>query len=199
MSTKNENLPVYVVSGYMRSGTSMMMKALEAGGLEAVKREEREKMRIKRTDAFYNPNQGGLYELVRKDVMSPDFPNQFRGKAIKCLAPALGAMDVVDTGIKMVFMRRDPEEIQQSYLAFFGKKLPQTNEQIEELCDRAVRNMKNRRDVEFHEWQYRKVIEDPTYHFNSLLGWDIDKEAAAGVVDPKLLRYKREELTEGII
>ena len=35
---------IYVVSGYPRSGTSMMMECLEAGGLEMVKSEKRDEL-----------------------------------------------------------------------------------------------------------------------------------------------------------
>jgi len=36
---------LYVVSGFMRTGTSMMMRALEAGGMDASYRQSRETMR----------------------------------------------------------------------------------------------------------------------------------------------------------
>ena len=85
-----KNIPMndktlYVVSGFMRTGTSMMMRALEAGGMNAAYRISREKMREHYADEFYDPNIGGLYELERKDYQSFYFPRQFEGKLIKAL------------------------------------------------------------------------------------------------------------------
>ena len=58
---------LYIVSGFMRTGTSMMMKALEAGGLEAAYQQSREAMRKRYADEHYDPNVGGRYELRRRD------------------------------------------------------------------------------------------------------------------------------------
>ncbi len=52
---------IYLVSGDMRTGTSMMMQALEAGGLEAVYNENRDRMNQQYGDKDYQPNGGGFY------------------------------------------------------------------------------------------------------------------------------------------
>lgn len=77
--------PVYVIGGFMRSGTSMMMRALEAGGMEACYRKSRDQMKARYADDQYDPNAGGLYELERRDYRRPDFPIGYEGKLIKCL------------------------------------------------------------------------------------------------------------------
>ena len=46
---------IYVVTGYWRTGTSMMMKCLEAGGLDALYR--------KRTDSVARANGGSVHEM----------------------------------------------------------------------------------------------------------------------------------------
>ena len=60
-------MTTYFVSGFMRSGTSMMMACLEAGGMDVAHREQRNQMLEQYSDENYSPNEGGLYELSRVD------------------------------------------------------------------------------------------------------------------------------------
>ena len=118
MDKKNKTL--YVVSGFMRTGTSMMMKALEAGGMDACYRQSRDEMKNRFADEHYDPNIGGLYELERGDYQKPDFPKGYEGKLIKALNQGIPKMAVMPE-IRAVFMRRDAEEIRQSYMPFLGR------------------------------------------------------------------------------
>jgi hypothetical protein len=191
---------LYVVSGFMRTGTSMMMKALEAGGLDAAYRQSRELMRRRFADTHYDPNVGGLYELARADYMAPDFPAKYNGRLIKALNSGVPAMNVMPSGIRVVFMRRDAEEIRQSYLAFFGQDLPMGN--FQPRMERVLAVIRNRRDVvSCHEFWFRDVVADPAGHFAVLAeaGWPIAPAACAAVVDPGCCRYRREHLEEGIV
>jgi len=72
-----------VVSGFMRTGTFMMMKALQAGGLDASYSQSRDTMKDRWKDEHYDPNIGGLYELNRKEYKQKNFPRQFDGRLIK--------------------------------------------------------------------------------------------------------------------
>ncbi len=196
-----KDLTLYVVSGFMRTGTSMMMRALEAGGLDAEYQQSREEMRERFADDHYDPNIGGLYELEKKDYKKPNFPRDYEGKLIKCLNQGVSRMRPMENGIRVVFMRRDREEIRQSYLAFFDKNL-RIGRNFQDRMDMTVEMIKNRKDVlSCHEFWYRDVVKEPEKHFQELKdsGWEIDVEKATKVVDPKYCRYKKEELTEGII
>lgn len=193
--------PVYVVSGWMRSGTSMMMKALEAGGMEAVYRQSRDEMKNRYADEQYDPNIGGLYELEREDYQKPDFPRGYEGKLIKALRLGPGRMRVMPSGIKVLWMHRDHEEQRQSYMAFFGQKPPSV-EQIAQQCELGLESAKNRRDTEVLEVQYTDVIEHPHEVFTRIaqfFGVNLDIAAAAAVVNPELYRFRREELEVGIV
>lgn len=194
---------LYVVSGFMRTGTSMMMRALEAGGLQAVYAASREDMRKKYADGDYDPNSGGLYELERSDYQAIDFPRAYDGKLIKCLNQGVVTMATMPKGMQVIFMRRDVEEIRQSYDAFFGKQLGMLEpETFQRRMDLTVEKIRNRRDIiTCSEIWYRDVIEDPLYWFIRLnmLGWPIDTELAAAVVDPELCRYKLEDLEVGVL
>ncbi len=182
----------------MRTGTSMMMKALEAGGLEAIKRQSREDMRERYADEYYNPNEGGLYEIETADYQAKSFPKQFKGKVIKLLNAGTAKMSVCPK--RIVFMRRDPEEIRQSYQAFFGNELRQKNEAVESTLDENIELLKNRNDVEIEVFWYRDVVSNPKKHFEILKnsGWPIDVEKCVEIVKIDLCRFKKEELVIGI-
>ena len=194
---------LYVVSGFMRTGTSMMMRALEGGGLEAVYAPGRDDMRKKYADDQYDPNEGGLYELEREQYQAIDFPRAYDGKLIKCLNMGVVTMATMPDGIMCVFMRRDVEEIRQSYDAFFGKQLGMLDpDTFQRRMDLIYERIENRWDVEsLTELWYRNVVEYPLLAFASMAnqGWPIDPEKAAAVVKPELCRFRREELTEGVL
>lgn len=190
---------VFVVGGYMRSGTSMMMKALEAGGMDARYRASREEMRLHYADEHYDPNIGGLYELERSDYLKSDFPRGYEGKLIKALRLGVAQMNVMPGGIRVLFMRRDAEEIRQSYMAFFGRS-DTTVEGIEAATKRSLELARNRRDTRVMEVPYRGVVENPGHWFRRIhrFGFCIDEKKAVAVVQDSLLRYRLEDLTVGI-
>lgn len=198
MNIKHEDT-VYIVSGFMRTGTSMMMKCLEAGGLEAVSRESRDKFKEEYKDEFYDPNEGGLYEIELKDFNDHKFPAQFKGKLIKLLNAGVAKVNVMPK-IKVVFMRRDPEEIRQSYEAFFGDVGNLKIENIKNAIETNLALLRNRKDTDIVELWYRDVVENPKKYFEILKesGWPIDVDKCVSVVDKKLVRFKFEELTIGI-
>lgn len=191
---------IYVVSGFMRTGTSMMMKALEAGGLKAEYKQSRNEMKNHFADENYDPNIGGLYELERNDYMEFGFPEKYKGKLIKGLNLSIPRMAVMSNGIRVVFMMRDPEEIRQSYEGFFGTPL-QNIDHYERNMKNIIKQIKNRKDVlSIHIFQYREVLENPLKHFQILKddGWAINPEECIKVIDSKYCRFKKEILTEGI-
>lgn len=191
---------LYAVSGFMRTGTSMMMRALEAGGLETAYKADRDKMKNHYADEHYDPNIGGLYELERQDYKDPEFPRKYDGKLIKALNIGIPRMAVMPDGIRVVFMRRDKEEIRQSYDAFFGQQIQVQN--LDERMETIKEKILNRKDViSFHEFWFRDVIDRPTEHFQVLkdIGWPIKVGKAVDMIDPKYCRFRLENLTVGIV
>lgn len=193
--------PVYVISGWMRSGTSAMMRALEAGGMDAQYRQSRDVMKNRYADEHYDPNIGGLYELERADYQKPDFPRGYEGKLIKALQLGPANMRTMPGGIKVVFMLRDTEEQRQSYMAFFGGQAP-TVEQITARVERALEAARNRRDTEVLTFWYPDVVQNPRIAFATIrefFGVPLDIEAASAVVSPEHYRYRLTELEVGIV
>ena len=196
-----EDKTLYAVSGFMRTGTSMMMRALEAGGLEACYQQSRDVMKDRFADEHYDPNVGGLYELERQDYRAWGFPRPYAGKLVKALNMGVPRMAVMPDGIRVVFMRRDPEEIRQSYLAFFDKRL-QGVPHLDRNMQDVIQRIENRKDVlSLDVFWYREVVERPLEHFAALRdrGWPIDPRSSAATVDPALCRFKIENLTVGVV
>jgi hypothetical protein len=187
----------YIVSGYMRSGTSMMMDALTAGGLTPAFDARRDKMNDQHGDDSYKPNPNGFYELNRKEYHEYGFPRKYEGKLIKCLWG--GVTRIVVGNYKVIFMLRDPEEIRQSFEAFFSGPAPESIKNYDQIMQDTIDMLSNRLDTHLTVISYRSVIDDPQATFRHIAAtWPIDSDKAAAVVTPELCRFRKEHLTEGI-
>ena len=164
---------LYVVSGYMRTGTTMMMKALEAGGL----------------DAYYTNKE--LRELSPTDFHPYDFPRQYEGRLIKCMGGALVSAAVMPYGMRVVFMMRDPREIEDSYEKMFGKGIYLDNYHRDMLY--IIDRLNNRRDVKsLTVLEYKDVVSKPLHSFKRIKdeGWDISCIEAACIPKQELYRSR---------
>lgn len=190
--------PVYVVSGYMRSGTSMMMKALEQGGMKASYNKDKDRiLSEKYGQESYHPNPEGFYELGRREFEDPDFPGMFRGQLIKALHWRLKMFPPYD--YKVVFMLRDPKEIEVSYLKMFRHRPPFVLKTYHEFMDRTLKELNERGDMDIVQVWHRDMIQNPTHTLSHLIekGFPIsDLTASAASVNPDLYRSKRQNLTQ---
>lgn len=198
---------IYVVSGFRRSGTSMMMKALQAGGLDALYDGEQDEGLARGADDYYALQHGeSVYEPARHRFQEWNWPLAYDGKLMKCLYGGLSQLAVNDSGYRYVFMLRDPEEIRQSDEARMLKKRTKAPAWLndKEYYDRmflAIDGLNNRMDTKsLAVFRYRELLEDPLAAFHELAvqGWPIDAEKAAAVVDPTMCRFKIEDLTLGV-
>ena len=178
---------VWIVSGYMRCGTSMMMQALMAGGMDAAYSDKRaERMNKKWGDADkvhgYQPNKE-YYELDPMDYKALDFPKQHEGKLIKCLWK--GAAMINNGRYRCVFMRRPRIEIERSLIAFFGKPTAAiSHPYFDASIDKLVNAMRDRGSyLSVDEVFFGDVVADPLSVFERLAanGWPIDPVKAASV------------------
>lgn len=191
---------ISIVSGFMRSGTSAMMAALIAGGLEAAWSEERNEIANSRADADYHPNPSGLYEVPLEEYREVDFPLKYQDKLIKVMAWGLDGLAVNPEGYRVVLMERDPEEIRQSYEGFFDKPLqmPWFDEYTERM-KRAHRMLRNRRDIwDVKLINYSSLVENPRRELAVLRNWKIDLAKAAEAIKPELYRFRSDLLVKGI-
>ena len=170
----------YIVSGFMRSGTSMMMRALIAGGLVPAYNKNID-IELKETEA--NPN--GFYELSMEEYLDPTFPKAYEGKVIKCLWK--GALELIEGNYKMVFMVRDPEEIRKSFENRFIGDLPLYLDNYREKIGETIEALNASYDIDLVVFNYWRVIEDPLSAFNKLKarGWPIDVKKCISVIEPR--------------
>jgi hypothetical protein len=175
----------------MRTGTSMMMQSLEAGGLEAVYSKRRdEEMNARWGDADYKPNDG-YYELDGEDYIRGDLEARYEGKLVKCLSG--GALRLSPGDYRIVFMRRPAAEIRVSLLAFFGSDSAASQFcDLDRAMDSAVAVLRDRRSFRsVDEVQYHDVLADPLAVFRGLAerGWPIDPDKAAAVPQVSKARF----------
>lgn len=192
-------MTLYVVTGWIRHGTSMMMRCLEAGGLEAAYDAKRDASMNRRLgDGDYQPNEDGFMELSAEQYKAADFPGAYEGKLVKCLRQ--GVLNLPSDNYRMIYMRRDGEECRQSVQAIFSTNVPADfAEMVERETARIMGIMQQRRDCRVSEVWYRDAVERPRETFTKLAadGWPIDPVKAAAMVDPSKYRFRREQLAVG--
>jgi hypothetical protein len=187
--------PIVVVSGLPRSGTSMMMNMLAAGGL-AVSSD-----RVRQAD---EDNPRGYFEDERvKDLeRAPDkaWVAECRGKVVKVISFLLKDLPETES-YRVVFMQRDLGEV----IASQNKMLRRRNEPVDEgdgeRMTRAYRAhlvkvkllLAERRNFEVLEVDYREAVADPRASARRVarfLGRDLDVERMAAAVEPSLYRNR---------
>jgi hypothetical protein len=187
--------PVVVVSGVPRSGTSMAMKMLEAGGLELVIDHER---------AADEDNPKGYYEdeRVKNLEKSTDrsWIRQARGKGIKVISRLVRSLPL-DTRYRVILMRRDLDEVlasQRKMLERLGEQDGADDGRMRDLLEKdlwqATWFMKHHRgNFDWIDVHYHQVLADPEAHARRIAGLvgGLDVRKMAEMVDPELYRNRR--------
>ena len=108
---------IYLVSGFSRSGTSMMMRCLAAGGLSAADDHQFDELNRIYGDETYQPNPNGFFMVAEYgEFMRPDFAEEYEGRLIKI--PYEYILSLPHHSYRMVFMLRNPQEIYKSMIRF---------------------------------------------------------------------------------
>lgn len=194
-----DNNFITIVSGLPRSGTSMMMSALQAGGMPLV---------VDRVRAADANNPKGYYEFERvKQLPKGDarWLKDARGKAVKVISALLTFLPP-EYEYRVIFMERDLDEImasQQRMLARSGKPDPSDH-------DNAVVRESSRQHLEeiqtwlsaqdwiqTHTVSYNDILRFPEARFAEVadfLNNRVEPQAMASVVDPQLYREKQQDV-----
>ena len=190
--------PIIVVSGLPRSGTSMAMKMLEAGGLPLL------------TDGIRTAdvdNPKGYFEFERvKDMAKEDdwsWLDELRGKGVKIISYLLKELPS-NHNYKVLLMRRDLNEIlasQSKMLDRRGESSETDDERMVELFEADLWKtnylLKHNPQFETLEIHYRDVLTEPleqAQRIKDFLGVEMPVEQMAQVVDPDLYRNRAEAL-----
>jgi hypothetical protein len=184
-----------VVSGLPRSGTSMMMKMLEAGGHMILTDN------IRQADAN-NPN--GYYEFERvKKLKEGDFEwlSDSKGKVVKIVTGLIMQLPL-DHNYKVIFMQRAMGEIlssQKKMLGRLGKEDDKVaDEKMARIYQEHLKQVKawltKQQNIEVLYVNYNTMLDDPLASLkqvNEFLGGDMDVNAMAGVINKELYRERK--------
>jgi len=187
-------IPVIVVTGLPRSGTSMMMKILEVGGILPFTD------RVRTADS---DNPGGYYELERvkrlKDGDS-DWMKDACGKAVKIIT-ALVPFIPTRYDYRVIFMKRNLHEI----LASQRKMLINRNSFSNAVHDDDMMILFQKHLEKTEKWlnttdciqhmivDYNQLLSNPfpqIEHVNLFLGGHLNLTEMMKVIDPTLYRQK---------
>lgn len=186
---------ITVVSGLPRSGTSMMMKMLEAGGIPPMTDN------IRTAD---DDNPKGYYEYERVKKMPEGdvtWVKDAHGKAVKVIAALL---EYLPEGYiyNILFMRRSMDEIlasQKQMLIRSGKPTDEiSDEKLTELYSKHVVKVENwmsqQSNLRVFDVDYNDLMQNPDPYpekIQQFLGVEMDTERMSGVVDPALYRQRK--------
>jgi len=186
---------ITIVSGLPRSGTSMMMKMLEAGGIPPY------------TDNIRTPdddNPKGYYEFERVKKLpegDTEWLRSAEGKAVKVVSALLEHLPT-DYAYRVLFMQRMMEEI----LASQKQMLIRSGKPTDKVGDEQLAEMYAKHLVKVNYWlaeqanfsvmylDYNQMLVDPQKYalqVNQFLADALDPQAMAGVVDSGLYRQRK--------
>jgi hypothetical protein len=189
--------PIVVVSGLPRSGTSMTMRMLAAGGMPVVS----DDIRVADED---NPK--GYFEVERVKALAQEkdkaWLREARGKAIKIISYLLQSLPDAND-YQVLFMNRDLHEVlasQAKMLARRGETSDTSDERMLQGFEQHQARVKAMLQMQPHftvlEINYRDVLEDPRQHatrIRNFVGRALDVDSMAHAVDPELYRNRRDE------
>ena len=184
---------VYLVVNIHRSGSSMMMRCLEAGGLTPVYDKSADVMNHS-APSDYIPNPNGFYQFNR-DV-TPSFPTRYAGKLVKF--PISKLKDLPPGEYKVILLKRAAKEIRMSMVkwtpfASWGGQEAITYIQVKYL--NAAKKILAEKGAEIIEVNYRDIVKNPLLEFERInaSGWPINAALCAEKVDASLHRNKLEK------
>ena len=192
---KQQGEPIVVVSGLPRSGTSMLMKMLDAGGMEIMTDSER-------TADIDNPKGYFEYERVKDLEKETDksYIREGRGKVLKVISFLIKDLPD-DNDYRVIFMRRNLDEVLASQNKMIQRLGTEDSTAAEEAMKEAYRNdivrtrllCKNRPNFELIEINYKNTIGDPVataHSVNAFVGGHLDETAMREAVDSSLYRNR---------
>lgn len=185
---------ITIVSGLPRSGTSMMMQMLMAGGMGIV------------TDAIRkadedNPRGYLEWERVKKLKEDQSWLNECSGKAVKVISMLLFDLPS-NHDYKIIFMQRAIEEVLASQRIMLERR-GETKDGVsdEHMAEKFEKHLKQVEDWIAHQSnievlyvKYNEVIADPLRSskvVNNFLGEDLNTRTMAEAIEETLYRQRK--------
>jgi hypothetical protein len=183
----------YIVSGLERSGTSMLMQILEAGGVPMS------------FDTASRPpddnNPKGYFELeggkIINKLMESEFPlSSYQGQFIKITA--YGLKFLPQGTYKIIYSQRNIEEILDSMekmARVHDDNRDETREVFVKLNRMIMKLIQEREDAEVLFVNYNEILADPSKEIKKIYDFldspDLDLEKMIASVDQALYRKRR--------
>jgi hypothetical protein len=183
---------IVIVSGLPRSGTSLMMQLLSAGGIEAMT----DNFRTADTD---NPRGYYEFERVKKVKDDTSWLPEARGKVVKMVSQLLYHLPATEE-YRIVFMERDMDEVldsQEKMLHRLGRTAGPRAEMaraFELHLTRLHQWLGEQRHFTTLRVRYSDVVTrapEELARVNRFLADRLDLTAAQSAVDPLLYRNKK--------
>ncbi len=184
---------ITIVSGLPRSGTSMLMKMLEAGGMEILT----DNLRMADED---NPKGYYEFEAVKQLEKNQEWLPDAQGKVVKIISQLLKQLPP-RYEYKVIFMRRKMEEI----LASQKQMLLRRGAPTDAVSDETIAELFKKHLTQIEAWlaeqsnfevlyiHYSEALEKPAEaaeQINEFLGGSLDIERMKSVVDTSLHRQR---------
>jgi LPS sulfotransferase NodH len=185
--------PITIVSGLPRSGTSMMMKILEAGGLPIL------------TDNLRAPdedNPRGYFEFEQVKALKEGedvWLKDASGKAVKVISSLLGELPGAYQ-YRIIFMRRAISEILASQKQMLIRRGESTEGDDQKMAENFQEHLKrvriwlaNQANMHVLYIDYNELMADPAPHITSVaefLGLEERLDAMLAVPDKGLYRQR---------
>jgi hypothetical protein len=187
--------PVVIVSGLPRSGTSMAMKMLEAGGMELV---------VDNVRTADEDNPKGYYEDERvkelAEVTDTTWIRAARGKVVKVVSSLLNNLPESNT-YQVIFMRRNLYEVLASQTKMLDRRGEESHTDDDDLLamyqahlDKVVFQLRFRPNFDAVYIDYADVVSEPEVQARRIaefLGGSLDPVVMASAVDGSLYRNRR--------
>lgn len=186
--------PIVIVSGLPRSGTSMMMKVLEAGGLPVI---------IDGLRSADPDNPEGYYEFERvKELAKGDtaWVADAQGKAVKVISALLEFLPA-SYPYRVIFMHRNIEEVLNSQ----RKMLVRRGEKVDAVNDAEMADLFAKHLAKVKQWlrvqpnfavldvDYNAMMQNPDEYIrtiNQFIDDALDEQAMAKMIKPDLYRNR---------
>ena len=185
---------ITIVSGLPRSGTSMMMAMLQAGGLSILTD------KIRKAD---KDNPKGYFELEKVKEIEKDqsWLKKAEGKVVKIISSLLEFLPK-DDDYQIIFMERDLDEVLASQKQMIKRRKAKDEMSDQKMADLFQKHLKKVKswlkkqpNIEVIYVNYRETIKNPeetAKRVNQFLGNMLIEKKMIAAVDAKLYRQRKE-------
>lgn len=179
-----------VVSGIPRSGTSLLMQMLQAGGMEILADQKREPDRN-------NPKGYLEFEAVKRLAKDNSCLQGQTGKAVKVISHLLKYLPDGEQKYKIIFINREMNEIIKSQRRMLRKDEKKYSKALIKAFLKELKVVKKwvkrEPDKELINVQFKSIIKNPMKEIEKIIQFlevPLDKKKMKEAVEPSLYRSK---------